>query len=90
MKLRPLGERLVLKKLQFEEKTASGILMPAAAKERPDYAEITEISDSLKEKNIFQVGDKVIYAQYSGTNVKDGDDEYIVVKEEDVLAIVED
>jgi len=90
MKLRPLGERLVLKKLQYEEKTASGILMPTAAKERPDYAEIIQISDMLKDKNIFQIGDKVIYSQYSGTNVKDGDDEYVVIKEEDVLAIVED
>lgn len=90
MKLRPLGKRLVLKKLQYEEKTSSGIIVPGAAKERPEYAEIVEISDKLKEKEIFNLGDKVIYSQYSGTTVKDGDDEYVVLKDEDVLAIVEE
>ncbi len=92
MELKPLGERIVVKMMEVEEKTVSGIVLPSSAKEKPQVAEVVAVSDSLKDsdKNInLNVGDKVIYSKYSGTEVKLENEEYIVVKIEDVLAIVE-
>ena len=92
MELKPLGERIVVKMIEVEEKTVSGIVLPSSAKEKPQVAEVVAVSDSLKDsdKNInVKVGDKVIYSKYSGTDVKLENEEYIIVKVEDVLAIVE-
>lgn len=92
MELKPLGERIVVKMIEVEEKTVSGIVLPSSAKEKPQVAEVVAVSDSLKDsdKNIkLNVGDKVIYSKYSGTDVKLENEEYIIVKVEDVLAIVE-
>ncbi|WP_053943118.1 co-chaperone GroES [Kallipyga gabonensis] len=91
MKLIPLGERIVIQKLEKEETTASGIVLPASAQEQPQYAEVVAISDQLeKDKVNIKEGDRVIYSKYAGTDVKFGDDEYIVIKMEDVLAVVQD
>ncbi|WP_019134140.1 co-chaperone GroES [Kallipyga massiliensis] len=91
MKLIPLGERIVIQKLEKEETTASGIVLPASAQEQPQYAEVVAISDQLEKDEVnIKEGDRVIYSKYAGTDVKFGDDEYIVIKMEDVLAIVQD
>ncbi|MDD7732325.1 MAG: co-chaperone GroES [Firmicutes bacterium] len=91
MKLIPLGERIVIQKLEKEETTASGIVLPASAQEQPQYAEVVAISDQLEKDEVnIKEGDRVIYSKYAGTDVKFGDDEYIVIKMEDVLAVVQD
>lgn len=91
MKLKPIGERIVVKMIEVEEKTVSGIVLPSSAKEEPQVAEVVAVSEDLKKSdNIdIKVGDKVIYSKYSGTEVKLENEEYIIVKTEDVLAIVE-
>lgn len=94
MKLNPIGERIVIRKLEKEEKTASGIVLPSSAQEAPQYAEVVAISDKVKNndelKNAVKVGDKVIYQKYAGTEVKSKDEEFVIVKLEDVLAVVEE
>ncbi len=88
MTLKPIGERIVVKMVEVEEKTASGIVLPSSAQEKPQIAEVVAVSDEVKDSNI-KVGSKVIYSKYSGTEVKLEKDEYIIVKIEDVLAVVE-
>lgn len=94
MNLKPLGERVVIKKLEKEETTASGIVLPSSAQEQPQYAEVVAISDKVEKdedlKGSISVGDRVIYSKYAGTDVKLEDQDYIVIKLEDVLAIVEE
>lgn len=89
MKIRPIGERLVLKAIKKEEKTSSGILMPDSAVEKPVYAEVVAISKEIEDKNI-KVNDKVVYTKYKGTSIKDGDEEYILIDLEDVLGVIEE
>ncbi|OPJ61523.1 co-chaperone GroES [Clostridium oryzae] len=94
MNIRPLGDRVVLKKLEAEETTKSGIVLPGAAKEKPQEAEIVAVGpggviDGKEIKMEVKVGDKVIISKYSGTEVKYNGEEYTIVKQEDILAIVE-
>lgn len=94
MKLSPLGERVVLKESVAEETTKSGIVLPSQAKEKPQYAEVVEVGpgtvvDGEKIPMEVKPGDKVIYSKYAGMEVKLGDEEYIIVKQSDILAIVE-
>ena len=93
MKLKPIGDRVVIKKAEAEKTTASGIVLPESAQEKPQYAEVVAISSDIdndeKKKGSLSVGDKVIYSQYAGTDVKLDDSEYIVVKYNDILAVVE-
>lgn len=91
MKLVPLGERLVIQKLEKEETTESGIVLPSSAQEEPQYAEVVAISEQIKEEaeGHIKVGDRVIYSKYAGTDVSLDDEDFIIVKLEDVLAIVE-
>ena len=94
MKLLPLGDRVVLKQSVAEETTKSGIVLPGQAKEKPQYAEVVEVGpgavvDGEKIPMEVKPGDKVIYSRYAGTEVKLGEDEYIVVKQADILAIVQ-
>ncbi|MBO5426548.1 MAG: co-chaperone GroES [Lachnospiraceae bacterium] len=94
MKLSPLGERVVLKEAVAEETTKSGIILAGQAKEKPQYAEVVEVGpgamvDGKLVPMEVKVGDKVIYSKYAGMEVKLGDDEYIIVKQSDILAIVE-
>ncbi len=94
MKLSPLGERVVLKESVAEETTKSGIILAGQAKEKPQYAEVIEVGpgavvDGKLMPMEVKVGDKVIYSKYAGMEVKLGDDEYIIVKQSDILAIVE-
>ena len=90
MKLVPLGDRVVLKQLEAEEKTKSGIILTSQAQEKPQEAEVIAVGQGTEEvKMEVKAGDKVIYSKYAGTEVKLDGEEYIVVKQGDILAIVE-
>lgn len=94
MKIRPIGERIVVKEVEVEKTTASGIILPdSAAQEAPKYAEVVEISEELLKdddtKDLIKLGDYVIFTPYSGTKVEIEDVNYTVVDLEDVQAIVE-
>ncbi len=94
MKLVPLGDRVVLKQLIAEETTKSGIVIPGQSKEKPQQAEVVAVGpggsvDGKEVKMHVAVGQTVIYSKYSGTNVEIDDEEYIIVKQDDILAIVE-
>ena len=94
MNLKPLGDRVVLKQVEAEETTKSGIVLPGAAKEKPQQAEVVAVGpggvvDGKEVKMEVKVGDQVIYSKYSGTEVKLDDEEYIIVKQSDILAIIQ-
>ncbi len=94
MRLVPLGDRVVLKQLVAEETTKSGIVLPGQNKEKPQQAEVLAVGpggmvDGKEVKMEVKVGDKVIYSKYSGTEVKMDEEEYIVVRQSDILAIIE-
>ncbi len=94
MKLVPLGDRVVLKQLVAEETTKSGIVLPGQSKEKPQQAEVVAVgpgilADGKEVKMEVKAGDKVIYSKYAGTDVKMDEEEYIIVKQSDILAIVE-
>ena len=93
MKLVPLGDRVVLKQLEAEETTKSGIVLPGQAQEKPQQAEVIAggpggVVDGKEVKMEVAVGDKVIYSKYAGTEVKLENEEYIVVKQGDILAVI--
>ena len=90
MKLVPLGDRVVLKQLDAEETTKSGIVLPGQAQEKPQQAEVVAVGPGTeKVKMEVKEGDKVIYSKYAGTDVKLDGDEYVIVRQNDILAIVE-
>ena len=94
MKLVPFGDRVVLKQLVGEETTKSGIVIPGQSKEKPQQAEIIAVGpggtvDGKEVKMNVTVGQKVIYSKYAGTSVELDDEEYIIVKQDDILAICE-
>ena len=94
MKLVPLGDRVVLKQLEAEETTKSGIVLPGQAQEKPQQAEVIAVGpggvvEGKEVKMEVAVVNKVIYSKYAGTEVKLDGEEYIIVKQSDILAIVE-
>lgn len=90
MKLVPLGDRVVLKQLKAEETTKSGIVLPGQAQEKPQQAEVVAVGPGTeKVKMEVKIGNQVIYSKYAGTEVKLDEEEYIIVKQEDILAVVE-
>jgi chaperonin GroES len=93
MNLKPLGDRVVIKKVEAEEKTKSGIVLPSTAKEQPQMAEVIAIGADIvndeKKKDQIKVNDKVIFSQYAGTEVKVDGEEYTILKLNDILAVVE-
>lgn len=94
MKLVPLGDRVVLKQVEAEETTKSGIVLPGSAKEKPQQAEVVAVGpggviDGKEVKMEVTVGAKVIYSKYAGTEVKLDEVEYIIVRQSDILAVVE-
>lgn len=94
MKLAPLGDRVVLKHLAAEETTKSGIVLPGQNKEKPQQAEVVAVGpggvvDGKEIKMEVKAGDQVIYSKYSGTEVKLDEDEYIIVRQSDILAIIQ-
>jgi chaperonin GroES len=94
MKLRPLHDRVIVKRLEEERKTASGIVIPDTAAEKPDQGEVLAIGPGKKNEDgklspvDVQVGDKVLFGKYSGTTVKVDGEELLVMREEDIMAVV--
>ena len=93
MQLLPLGDRVVLKQLEAEETTKSGIVLPGQNKEKPQQAEVIAVGpggmvDGKEVKMQAEVGQQVIYSKYAGTDVKLDDEEFIIVKQSDILAVV--
>ena len=94
MKLTPLGDKVVLKAIKEEEMTKSGIILTGEAKEKPQQAEVIAVGpggivDGEEVKMQVKVGDTVIYSKYSGTEVTLEDEDFIIVSQSDILAIVE-
>ena len=95
MKLRPLLDKVVLKKVEVSETTKTGILLPGSAQEKPQMSEIVAVGpggliDGKEVKMTLKVGDKVITGKYTGTEVKLDGVEYTIVSQSDILAVVED
>jgi chaperonin GroES len=90
MKLKPLGDRVVLQYLETEEKTKTGIILPDSAKEKPQEATVIAVGTGKgHEKPQVKEGDKVIVSKYSGTEIKLEDKEYTIVSQKDIIAVVE-
>ncbi|MBO7380257.1 MAG: co-chaperone GroES [Neisseriaceae bacterium] len=95
MKIRPLHDRVVVKRVEAEEKTASGIVLPGSAAEKPDMGEVLAVGNGRLLKNgerlplDIKVGDKVIFGKYSGQTVKVDGEELMVMREEDIMGILE-
>ncbi|MBQ8546657.1 MAG: co-chaperone GroES [Clostridia bacterium] len=95
MTIKPLSNRVVLKNLEAEQTTKGGIILTNAAKEKPEIAEVIAVGEGEKTEDgklipmTVKVGDKVIISKYTGTNVKLDGEDYIIVSEKDILAIVE-
>jgi chaperonin GroES len=95
MKLRPLHDRVIIKRLDQETKTASGIVIPDNAAEKPDQGQVLAVGDGKIDDNgklrplAVKVGNKVLFGKYSGQTVKVDGDELLVMREEDIMAVVE-
>ncbi len=95
LKIRPLGDRVVVEPLEAEEKTKGGIILPDTAKEKPQEGKVIAVGKGRIDENgkpvpmEVKVGDVILYGKYSGTEVTIDDKEYVILKEEDILAIVE-
>lgn len=92
--LRPLGDRVIIKVVEQEQKTASGIVLPDSAKEKPQQGEIIavgngRIEDGKRVELDVKAGDQVIYSKYAGTEVKHMNEEYLILRESDILAVIE-
>ncbi len=93
MTIKPLGDRVVIKSVETEETTKSGIVLPGSAQEKPQVAEVVEVGpggivDGKEIKMEVSKGDRVIYSKYAGTEVKIDGNEYVIVRQSDILAIV--
>ena len=94
MAIQPLGDRVLVKALESESKTKGGIVLPDTAKEKPQKGEIIAVGsgrlleDGTKKSLEVKIGDKVLYGKYAGTEIKVEDQEYLILREEDILAIV--
>ena len=94
MTIKPLSDRIVIKMVEAEETTKSGIILAGSAKEKPQVAEVVAVGpggvvDGKEVKMYVKAGDKVIFSKYAGTEVKLDGEEYIIVRQSDILAIVE-
>ncbi len=96
MKVKPLADRIVVKRIEEEEKTKGGIIIPDAAKEKPQEGRVVAVGDGKVLENgqksplTVKVGDKILFGKYSGTEIKIDGDEHLILREDDVLAIIED
>ena len=93
MNIKPLADRVIIKALPMEEKTKSGIIMPDTAKEKPQEGEVIAVGPGKVEKGArvaldVKAGDHVIYSKYAGTEVKYDGEDYLILKEADILAII--
>lgn len=94
MSIKPLGDRVVIKRLEAEETTKSGIIVTGTVKERPQEAEVVAVGpgaivDGKRTEMEVKIGDKVLYSKYAGTEVKFEGEEYTILRQDDILAIVE-
>lgn len=94
MNIRPLGDRVVIKRLEAEEMTKSGIVLPGASKEKPQEAEVVAVGpggyvDGKDIKMELKAGDKVLFSKYSGSEIKFEGKEYIILRQDDILAVIE-
>lgn len=95
MKIRPLNDRILVKRLEEEEKTAGGIIIPDSAKEKPAEGKVIAVGPGKRNDNGDRVamdvkeGDRVLFSKYGGTDVKIDGEDYLIMREEDVLGIVE-
>ena len=95
MKIRPLHDRVIVKRLEEERKTASGIVIPDTAAEKPDQGEVIAVGPGKRDENgkhiapDVKVGDKVLFGKYAGQTVKVEGEELLVMREEDIMAVVE-
>jgi chaperonin GroES len=95
MKIRPLGDRAIVKRLESETKTAGGILIPDSATEKPSKGKVLAIGPGKSLKGgkhrplAVKVGDEVLFGKYSGTEYKEGKDEFVVLREEDIIGVFE-
>ena len=95
MKIRPLHDRVIVKRIEEERKSAGGIVIPDTAAEKPDQGEIVAVGKGKKDDNgklipiDVKVGDKVLFGKYGGTEVKVDGDDVLVMREEDIMAVIE-
>lgn len=94
MSIRPLGDRVVIKRLEAEETTKSGIVLTGTSKEKPQEAEVVAVGpgsyiDGKEVKMELKVGDKVLFSKYSGNEIKYEGTEYIILRQDDILAVIE-
>ena len=90
MTVKPLGDRVLIKRLEAEEKTKGGIILTSAAKEQPQMAEVLAVGPGTEDvKMEVKAGDKVIFSKYAGTEIKTDGEEFIIMSQKDILAIVE-
>ena len=93
MNIKPLGERVLIKEIEAEETTKSGIVLPGSAKEKPQMAEVVAVGAGIlnddKKKNEIKKGDRVIFAKYAGNEIKLDGKEYTILKLNEILAVVE-
>ncbi len=94
MNIKPLGDRVLIKRLEAEEKTKSGIVLPGTAKEQPQMAEVMAVGpggvvDGKEIKMEVKAGDKVIFSKYAGTDIKVDGEEFMLLSQKDILAIVQ-
>lgn len=96
MKVKPLQDRILIKRIEEEEKTKGGIIIPDAAKEKPQEGMVVAVGDGKtlesgkKAPLTVKPGDKILFGKYSGTEIKVDGEEHLILREDDVLAIVED
>ncbi|MGL4454003.1 MAG: co-chaperone GroES [Sarcina sp.] len=95
MNIKPLGNRVVIKRAEAQEQTKSGILLTGAAKEKPQYAVVVAVGtgaivDGIRQEMQVAIGDKVLYSQYAGNDINVDGEDVIILKEEDILAIIEE
>jgi chaperonin GroES len=94
MKMRPLHDRVLVKRIESEEKTKSGIIIPDTAKEKPQEGEVVAIGNGLRQENgtiiplDVKVGDRILFGKWSGTEIKVDGEEYLVMKESDIMGVL--
>ena len=85
MKIRPLGDKILVQRVEAEEKTAGGIVLPDAAKEKPQRGEVKAVGKDVED---VKVGDVILFDRYSGSKIKLDGEEHLIIKEEDILGIL--
>ncbi len=89
LNIKPLGDRVVVEPAPAEEKTASGIIIPDTAKEKPQQGTVVAVADKDKDNDIrVKTGDKVLYGKYAGTEISINDNDYLIMSQSDILAII--